>query len=63
MAASNPGMLTEKRQVVGSFDENGVVLRELDGIEVCKGAPILQAFPIVGVTGKGICVNCCHSVV
>ena len=40
-----------KRRVVGVYEDSGVVLRELDGVDTCRGAPVLQAFPIVGVTG------------
>ena len=51
MAEAVVGSVTKKRQVVGVYEKDGVVLRELDGVEVCKGAPVMEAFPIVGVTG------------
>jgi predicted ATP-grasp superfamily ATP-dependent carboligase len=45
------GQVTRKRQVVQKYDINGVLLRELDGVEKCRNAPILESFPSVGVTG------------
>tara|TARA_R110002050_G_C8690778_1_gene493793 strand:- start:322 stop:615 length:294 start_codon:yes stop_codon:yes gene_type:complete len=45
------GCLTVKRKVVFKEEEDGVEIRELDGIEKCKGAAVIEAFPHVGVTG------------
>jgi len=49
--AEEEGGITRKRQIIGTYEQHGVILRELDGIEACKNAPILEAFPHVGVTG------------
>jgi len=40
-----------KRRVITTYEKDGITLRELDGIEKVEGAPIIEAFPVVGVTG------------
>ena len=44
------GCLTLKRTVINRFEYKRLVLRELDGIENCHSAPILESFPLIGIT-------------